>query len=123
MESSALGGPTVIGTFKHLPPVLTAKYNFLPNSSFRPYVGAGVNLTLLMDVNLNVPTVGALKLSQPSIGPALQAGFDYMIADSWFINVDFKYVWLHADVTLDGATISTVHANPLLSGIGIAYRF
>jgi outer membrane protein len=123
IESSALGGPTRIGTFKHLPPVLTAKYNFLPNGSFRPYIGVGANLTLIMDVNLNVPTVGALKLSQPSVGPAVQAGFDYRIAGNWFVNGDFKYVWLHSDVTLNGTTISTVHADPLLSGVGIAYRF
>jgi outer membrane protein W len=29
IERSVLGGPTAIGTFKHLPPMLTLKYNIL----------------------------------------------------------------------------------------------
>ena len=32
-----------IGTFKHLPPTLTAQYHFLPDGTIRPYVGAGIN--------------------------------------------------------------------------------
>ena len=32
-----------IGTVKHLPPTLLVQYHFLPDASFRPYVGAGVN--------------------------------------------------------------------------------
>src|SRR5450631_284153 len=60
VEKSALGGPTPIGTFKHLPPILTGKYNFNPDGMFRPYFGIGVNYTLIWDVSLNVPTVGPL---------------------------------------------------------------
>jgi outer membrane protein len=47
VRESALGGPTNIGSFKHLPPTLTLKYNFNPDGNFRPYVGVGVNLTLM----------------------------------------------------------------------------
>ena len=60
VEQSALGGPTAIGTFKHLPPVLTAKYNFIPDGIFRPYVGVGINLTIISDVHVNVPTPSEL---------------------------------------------------------------
>src|SRR5581483_2134425 len=60
VEKSALGGPAALGTFKHLPPVLTVKYGFLPEGDFRPYIGAGLNLTIISDVHLNVPTVGKL---------------------------------------------------------------
>jgi outer membrane protein len=125
VEKSALGGPTDLGTFKHLPPVLTAKYNFLPQSDFRPYVGVGVNLTLISNVNLAVPTAKPIPLSldSSSVGPAVQAGFDYKFAEQWFVNVDFKYVWIQSDVKAGGAKVSTVHVDPLLSGIGIGYRF
>src|ERR1022692_5352096 len=57
---------TSIGTFKHLPPVLTAKYNFLPDHDFQPYVGAGTNVTSIAKVNLAVPGVGELKLNSTS---------------------------------------------------------
>lgn len=123
VEKSALGGPTDIGTFKHLPPTLTAKYDFLPNSVFQPYVGVGVNFTIISSVNLNVPTVGALKLDTPSVGPAAQAGFDLRLARHWYFNADVKWVRLGSPLYLDGAHVSHVQLDPLLFGIGFGYRF
>lgn len=115
---------TKIGTFKHLPPVLTAKYDFLPGENFQPYVGAGVNITIISDVNLNVPGVSALKLNSTSVGPALQAGFDYKIKDRWYMNLDVKWVLLGSNVYLPGQIrISSVELNPFLIGIGVGYRF
>ena len=123
VEKSALGGPTDIGTFKHLPPVLTAKYNFAPDATIRPYVGLGVNLTLISKVDLAVPTVGKLDLSSSSVGPAAQAGLDVKLADHWFANADVKYVKLHSDVKLNGTKISEVRIDPWLVGVGVGYRF
>jgi outer membrane protein len=115
---------TPIGTFKHLPPVLTAKYDLLPDSSFQPYVGAGINVTIISDVNLNIPGVSELKLNSTSVGPALQAGFDYKIQDHWYANADVKWVVLGSDLYLPGQTrISTLHINPFLFGVGFGYRF
>jgi outer membrane protein len=123
IEKSALGGPTDIGTFKHLPPTLLLKYGFMPDSDFRPYVGAGLNATLIFDANLAVPTVGPLALSTHSFGPAVQAGFDYKIADHWFFSADVKWAKLHSDVSLAGTKISEVNIDPFLFGVGIGYRF
>jgi outer membrane protein len=115
---------TSIGTFKHLPPTLTAKYDFLPNSDFQPYLGAGINVTIISDVNLGVPGVGTLNLNNHSIGPALQAGFDYKIRDHWYLNADVKWVVIGSDVDLAGyGRVSTVHINPFLFGVGVGYRF
>ena len=115
---------TPIGTFNHLPPFLTAKYNFLPTSDFQPYVGVGVNITLITDVNLAVPGVGKLTLNRSSVGPAAQAGFDYKIADHWYLNADVKWALLGSNVDLDGVgPVTRVHINPLLFGVGIGYRF
>lgn len=115
---------TAIGTFKHLPPVLTAKYDFLPDHDFQPYVGAGVNVTIISDVNLAVPGVGELKLNSTSVGPALQTGFDYKLRDHWYLNADVKWFKLGSDLDLAGGTrVSTLHIDPFLFGIGIGYRF
>jgi outer membrane protein len=123
VEKSALGGPTDIGTFRHLPPILTVKYGFTPFADFRPYLGLGINATLIFDANLNVPTVGPLALSTTSFGPAAQAGFDYRIADHWFFNADLKWAELSSDVYLGGNRVSQVRINPLLFGVGIGFRF
>ncbi len=115
---------TPIGSFKHLPPILTAKYDFLPYQDFQPYVGVGVNVTIIWDANLAVPGVGPLKLSSTSVGPAAQAGFDYKLRDHWYLNADVKWARLGSDVDLPGgARVSTVHINPWLFGVGVGYRF
>jgi len=123
VEKSALGGPTAIGSFKHLPPTLTLKYDFLPDGVFRPYLGVGVNLTLISDVSLNVPTVGPLTLDKSSVGFAAQAGFDVQLAPHWYANADLKWVEISSDVKFDGTRISTAHIDPLLIGVGVGYRF
>jgi outer membrane protein len=123
VEKSALGGPTAIGTFKHLPPTLTAKYNLLPGATFRPYVGAGVNITYISSVDLNVPTVGRLDLDHWRVGPAVQAGFDYKVADGWFVNADAKWAMLRSDVKFQGTKISEARLDPFLLSVGLGYRF
>jgi outer membrane protein len=123
VQKSALGGPTAIGTFEHLPPTLTLKYDFLPGQVFQPYIGAGVNMTLISKSNLNVPTVGRLDLQTWSIGPAAQAGFDYKLADHWYLSADVKWVMLRSDVKFRGTKISQARIDPLLFGIGAGYRF
>ena len=110
-----------IGTFKHLPPTLTAQWHFLPGQTVNPYVGAGLNFTLISDVKL---ASGALDLSKSSLGAALQVGVDCKVAKNCFINLDAKYVQLKSDVkTAAGAKVTTVKVDPLLLGVGVGYRF
>jgi outer membrane protein len=112
-----------IGTFKHLPPTLMLQYHFLPTGAIRPYVGAGVNFTLLSDVALNVPGVGALDLEDTSIGGAAQVGADLRLSPGFFLNLDVKKVMLGSDVTAGGNTVSKVKVDPWLLSVGIGRRF
>ena len=90
ITKGALAG-TDLGTFKHLPPTLTLQYHFNPDGAFRPYVGAGINYTLITNDNIDKAVPG-LHLEHDSLGGALQAGFDYKIAPQLFLNFDVKYV-------------------------------
>jgi outer membrane protein len=109
-----------IGTFKHLPPTLTAQYHFLPGKTFNPYLGAGVNYTLISKVQL---LNGAARLEHDSVGLALQAGVDYRIDNRWSINVDVKKLQLRSDVMIAGARASRVKVDPVLLGVGVGYSF
>lgn len=109
-----------IGTFKHLPPTLTAQYHFLPGASINPYVGAGINYTVLSKVNL---LDGAGSLEHDSFGLALQAGVDFKLDKNWSINLDVKKVRIRSDVNVAGARASNVKVDPLLVGMGVGYRF
>lgn len=109
-----------IGTFKHLPPTLTAQYHFMPEAQVSPYLGAGVNYTNISSVNL---LNGGANLDSNSFGLALQAGVDFKVDKNWSLNLDVKKVQIRSDVTSGGAKISRVKVDPVLVGVGVGYRF
>lgn len=109
-----------IGSFKHLPPTLLAQYHFLPGAQFDPYVGAGINYTLISKVDI---LNGAGRLEHDSIGAALQAGVDFRIDAKWSVNLDVKKVQIRSDVDINGVRASRVRIDPVLLGVGVGYRF
>jgi outer membrane protein len=108
-----------IGSFKHLPPTLTAQYHW-PLGSFRPYVGAGVNYTNLSAVHL---ADGAAGLKHSSWGLAAQAGVDVVLGGGWLLNLDVKKVQIATNVYLGGVDQGKFKVDPTLVGIGIGKRF
>lgn len=112
-----------IGTFKHLPPVLSMQYHFQPQEAFKPYVGAGINYTIISEDKINVPGVGPLTLDNDSVGLALGAGFDYDLGNGWLLNVDVKKVQIRSDVYSGGTKVSRVEVDPWLLGVGFGWRF
>ena len=119
--NTALGNVN-LGDVWFLPPTLTLQYHF-NISDFKPYVGAGVNYTVFYDAN---PGAVVDVDYENSFGYALQLGFDYDLDDTWFLNVDAKYIGLSTDVSVN-AGVATVPAevdiNPLLIGFGVGMRF
>jgi outer membrane protein len=109
-----------IGSFKHLPPTLTAQYHFAPAGQFDPYLGAGINYTNISSVSL---LNGAGSLDHSSVGFAFQAGVDYKLDKNWSLNLDIKKVQIRSDVMISGAKASAVKVDPLLVGVGAGYRF
>lgn len=123
VTGSALG-PFKAGSFKHLPPTLLLQYHFMPDATFRPYVGAGINYTRISGVNLAVPGVTGLHLDRDSVGGALQIGFDFKIADDMYLNFDIKKIYIRSDIRSDaGVKVSEVKLDPLAIGVGIGWRF
>lgn len=109
-----------VGSFRHLPPTLTAQYHFLPGAQVSPYVGAGLNYTRISSVDL---LGGAADLQKNSFGLALQAGVDFKIDKNWSINLDLKKVQIRSDVSVAGTQVSRVKVDPVLFGVGLGYRF
>jgi outer membrane protein len=109
-----------IGSFRHLPPTLLAQYHFLPGAQIDPYIGAGINYTLISKVDI---LNGAGRLEHDSVGAALQAGVDFRIDSRWSVNLDVKKIQIRSDVDINGAHASRVKVDPLLLGVGVGYRF
>lgn len=112
-------GDTEIGTLKHLPPTLTAQYHFTDFGAFKPYVGAGLNLTLFSSVELPA----GVDIDKNSYGLAVQAGFDYAVAKNVYLNFDVKKVQISTNVSVGGTDIGKFKVDPLLIGVGVGYRF
>lgn len=108
-----------IGSIKHLPPTLLLQYHFMPDSRFKPYVGAGLNYTRITDVNLP----SGVSVDRNSLGFAVQAGFDYKLSKHWYLNVDVKYLDIDTDVRVGGAKLTTLEVDPVLYSVGLGYRF
>ncbi len=118
-HDAALDGSN-IGTFKHLPPTLTAQYHFSPEAKVSPYLGVGVNYTNISSVNL---LNGNGTLDHHSVGLALQAGIDFKLDKHWSVNIDVKKVQIRSDVFISGNKASAMQIDPVLVGVGLGYRF
>ena len=112
-------GGLAIGSFKHLPPTLTAQYHFTNFGGFKPYVGAGVNYTRISSVNLPA----GVTVDRNSFGPALQVGVDIPVAKNMYLNFDIKKVYIRTDVAAAGSKIGTFKVDPVLVGVGLGWRF
>jgi outer membrane protein len=122
-QDVSLQGVGGLGSFKHLPPVLAAQYHFLPGATVNPYVGVGINYTLIYGANLKVAGV-PLALDTNSIGIAGQAGVDVLISKNLYLNVDLKKVTLSSGVYVGGgAKLTTAHLDPWLFSVGIGTHF
>lgn len=117
-----LAGAGRLGSFKHLPPTLLFQYRANPGGDFRPYVGAGLNYTLIFSDKLAVAGV-PLSLDNSSAGLALQAGFDWKLNDRWAFNADLKNARLSTGVYAGAARLTEARLDPWLYSLGLRYAF
>ncbi|MAU16332.1 MAG: OmpW family protein [Muricauda sp.] len=118
-------GDIDLGSVWLLPPTLTAQYHFT-GGDFVPYLGAGPNLTLFYGVDEG-PVADDVDYDT-AVGFALQGGFDFMLNDKWFLNLDVKKLFLNTTATVNattalGATVDAdVDINPWIFGFGIGLK-
>lgn len=106
----------------HLPPTVSLQYHFLPDSTFKPYAGLGLNYTTFFSTDLD-PAVGDDLDLDDSFGLAAQIGADIELADRWLLNIDVRYINIESDASVDGADLGTVDINPFVYSINVGYRF
>ena len=117
-DIDAVGGGT-IGEVKHLPPTVSMQYHFMPASSVRPYVGAGLNYTFMFEEDID----GADLELDNSTGWAAQIGVDIDLNENMFLNAEVRYLDIDTDAKVNGVSIGTVEVDPVLFGVNIGFRF
>ena len=133
-DTNSVVGNQNLGSVNLLPPTLTAQWHFNPDQLIDPYLGAGINYTLMLDRNAK-GSAGAIngnkiKIDRDSWGYVLQGGVDVNLKNGWLLNADIKYVNIETDVQLKGAAtgnqwrkVDALDINPWVFGIGIGKRF
>ena len=121
---------TKIAETDHLPPTFSVQYHFLPDSTFQPYVGAGLNWTTFFstDVEQALIDLGIDDIDlDDSFGLALQFGGDFLLGDRWLVNVDVRWIDIESDLeaTAFGETgeLGTVKIDPWVYSLNLGYRF
>ena len=118
----SLAGVGKLGSFNYLPPTFLFEYRANPGGAIRPYVGAGINYTLIWNQNIAVAGV-PLHLDHSSIGVAAQAGLDWNIDERWAFNVDIKYAKIQSDVYAGSTSLTQARLDPFLYSVGVRYGF
>jgi outer membrane protein len=117
-----------VGSVKHLPPTLSVQYHFMPRAAFQPYVGAGINYTLFFSERETgaLDDLGVtLDVDSSSFGLAAQVGFDYVLTDRWFLNVDVRWIDIETEAQIREVPQirGDVNIDPVVYGIHLGYRF
>ncbi len=104
--------------------IVTAKYHFMPDKKFSPYLGLGVAQYWFDDEKIS--SGAPIKLENSS-GYGLQGGFDYAFAKNWSLNIDAKKMYFdmksEGKDPFGGTMTGKYKADPLIVSIGAGYRF
>ena len=125
-----LGGVKIAET-DHLPPTFSLQYHFLPDATFQPYVGAGVNWTTFFGTDVTQDLTDLTGVTDidldDSFGLALQLGADWTFGDRWLLNFDFRWIDIESDLTasdgVDSAELGTVKIDPWVYAVNVGFRF
>lgn len=109
-----------VGSTRHLPPIVSLQYHFLPGAKVQPFVGVGVNYTYFFDEHLD--NGAKLELSD-SWGAAFQAGVDVAIDEHWSLGADVRYAKINSDVKIAGTKVGSVDVDPTIYSFNLGYRF
>lgn len=114
---------STIGTFKQTPLSARALLHLWPTARLRPYVGAGIVVAPISDVNLVAAGVGRFALETPAVGPVGQVGADIQLTKRLFLNADVRYALVGVTLNAGVNPVSNLGLNPLTFGGGIGVRF
>ena len=106
---------------KHLPPTLTAKYNFKNSTRFTPYIGVGGTAFVAWDEKSDL---GKVKVKE-DFGFAGQIGFNFQPADAknWGVFFDARYAQLSPEVEIEGLKPFDLDIDPMVYTNGYSYKF
>lgn len=131
--AGAIEGVGKLGTVKSLPATLLAQYRFGDaNSTFRPFVGAGVTYgyffkpkatATLSGITGGTPSNPTTLSMKSRLGTTLEVGAAYNVTKDWSASLSFTKTFIKTTGSLStGQTIETT-LDPVSIKFGVGYRF
>lgn len=131
--AGAIDGVGKLGTVKSLPVTLLAQYRFGDaNSTFRPFVGAGVTYgyffkpkatAVLSGITGGTPSNPTTLSMKSRFGTTLEVGAAYNVTKDWSASLSFTKTFIKTTGSLStGQTIETT-LDPVSIKFGVGYRF
>ena len=132
------GGKIRAADVEHLPPTLSLVwYPWANLSSWRPYIGVGMNYTTFLDSDFRNSFLTAAGLPagtkldlEDSFGPAAVAGIDLHATEHWFLNANIRWMDIDTDAEVKlpitnskPVEIGTIEIDPIVYGLMVGYRF
>ena len=119
-----------LGTLEVVPVTLVLQLHLLPDSTFDPYVGAGVGYVLMDDIeqqaDLEEIDIERIDLDD-DYGLVFNVGFSWDLMPGLALNVDGKYMPVDSAATvvfLSGPSQETsFEVNPLILSAGLSLQF
>lgn len=115
-----------LGKVTYAPAVLSMTFNLLEGGTFRPYLGAGLNYTMVFKSKDAFITQLDVK---NAFAPVAQAGVEFTLSPDWRLSIDARKIYLKtkADGVLPAMGGAPAHAdvrlNPLVVFASVGRRF
>lgn len=124
--TGTLAGAGALGRVTYAPAVLSMTFNLLDAGQVRPYLGAGLNYTMVFKSKDAFITQLDVK---NAFAPVAQAGVEFALSPDWTLSIDARKIYLKtkADGILPAMGNAPAHAdvrlNPLVVFASVGMRF
>jgi outer membrane protein len=124
--TGALAGTGTLGKVQYGPAVLSATYKLLTTGPVQPYIGAGINYTIVFKNEDGF--ISHLK-AKSAFGSVVELGAEVPLANDWSLGLDARKIFLRtkADGTLPAMGGAAAHAglklDPLVVMLSVGKRF
>ncbi|HJF29009.1 MAG TPA: outer membrane beta-barrel protein [Acinetobacter lwoffii] len=123
-DVNVTGAATAGVKLKHLPPTITAKYNFKNSTAFTPYIGVGATAFIPWDEEASGDLANTKVKVKEDFGYAAQIGFNFQPADAknWGVFADVRYADLNPKVETAVENFK-LDIDPVIYTLGYSYKF
>jgi len=124
--AGTLSGAGTLATTNYGPAVLTGEYHVTGLGAFHPYVAAGLDYTLFL--NIHHEALYDVKIPN-AFGAAVKLGMDYDITPAWSAHFYVMHIFLGTRVSASAVPGGAVPAvakatiDPTIIGAGLGYKF